>query len=689
MHRIASVTVWMSLVLASIIAFQLFVAIDESQPAGTHRAFNVESIEAATKDAALGALSTTAEQLGRNVFKVQPDPRDSAQRRILFVFVGDADAFDSHGGYEYPTFSTQAMTTRVLAADAITTEDLRGRYVTDATADEMPLLLENLAESGITANDDTVPVLGLLAYVAGRGNLGGSFAVMVIALGLAISYSVACNRKAYAVRALHGYRRIDDIRAELVSATATFSLGIAGVVVVGVPLLGFTNQFHQALGFLRVLATTVGVLYVVVVALVVLAMLTLPREHIPVVLKGQRMSVRNGVLAAFAQVIVLAVVLATSVASLHRVEAIDTTLGMSRYWSAGTPLYALRLAVTGASQDDQMRAAPGLSAVVSDMEAADKVLLATHTARHMDEDSEGSAGSGGGGHMLLTVNNEYLERQVVRDAEGRRISDLPEKQSSFTLLVSQDHPGDPQALLQEYVDYFGDFTCVVGREGDDAPAECDARGEVVLTEPGQDLFTYSGTAYLPVEMQQEDLFLRDPVVAVVPAASGLISPLLYVSYASLDGLLFSDRDVLDAGLQKHGVRGYFQGIDNAADAVDTSVALAQRELRMDVFSLALGLALLVLSSIVMVVVYCDRRKRPMFVELIHGYPFVSRHWRYVAGAVALSVLGLAIAGLAGGLQAEPRDATVAAAFVVAQAVVALVAITVYETRFRADFIKRY
>jgi len=98
---------------------------------------------------------------------------------------------------------------------------------------------------------------------------------------------------------------------------------------------------------------------------------------------------------------------------------------------------------------------------------------------------------------------------------------------------------------------------------------------------------------------------------------------------------------------------------------------------------------LVLSSVVTIAVYCDRRKRPMFVELIHGYSFVRRHWRYLAGAAGLSVLGIGLAGLAGGSLARGRDVVVAAAFLAAQVVVSLVAIRIYETRFRADFIKRY
>jgi len=680
-HRIAALTLWMSLVFASVVAFQVFIAVDEAQPAGTQSAFDVVKVDAPTKDAAIDAIAATAQELGCNIFKVQPDPDGSTQGRILFAFVGDSDTFESNGGYDYPEFSALALTTHVVPADTLTTQDLRGRYVTDASAGQMAAMLARLDEAGIAARDSTVGGIWILLYSVGQGNLAGSFAVMAIALGLAISYSVARNRKVYALRALHGYRRISSVRAEVISCTATFGVGVAGLLVVGVPLLGVYNQFRQALGFLRVFALTIVVLYVVVIALVVLAVLSLPRASTPVVLKGERASLRNGVLAAVAQVAVLAIVLATTSASMNRVEAVKDSLAVSNYWSEGDALYALRLSATG-THEDNVRDAPGLAAVIVDLERADQVLLVGFKG---DIGDDAGAPTDPQGSDAMIVNNQYLERQVVRDAEGRRIVDLSEGKDGFTLLVPRSYDGDPQALLERYVAYFKDFACTVGRV--DHSFSCDPQGKIVFTEPRQDLFTYSGTAFLPAEMQTK-MFVHDPVIAVVPAVSELISPMEYLSYSSRDDVLFSDPAALGDALDAQG-SGSFQGIDNAADAVTTSVALAQRELTMDAFGLALGWAVLVLSSVVMIAVYCDRRKRPMFVELIHGYSFVRRHWRYLAGAAGLSVLGIGLAGLAGGSLARGREVVVAAAFLAAQMVVSLVAIRIYETRFRADFIKRY
>ncbi len=664
------------------VAFQIMISIDESQPAGTRSAFSVTEVDAATKDAAVQAISRAADDLDRNIFKVQPDPQQSTQGRVLFAFIGDGEAFESHGGSTYPAFSARTTTTIVAASD-ITTEDLRGRYVTDATGGQLTQILTELDAAGILAQDDTVGVPGLLVYSVAQGNLAPPFVIMVFLLGLAISYSVARNRKVHALRALHGYRRTSILGSEIGSATATFAVGLVGLLVVGLPVLAVYNGLRQGPRFLGVVGVTMLVLYLAVVTLVATAVWSLPRTKIPLVLKGEQVPVRNGVLAAVAQIAVLAIVLATTSAAMDRIEAIQQNLQASDQWADGDPLYALRLGVSGTREDD-LRAAPALGTVVTELEDAGQVLLVSNTAQ---------AGAGAdtsvepeGGNSLL-VNNAYLSRQVVRADDGRRITDLPTGKDQFTLLVPRSYDGDPQQLLQRYADYFRDFSCTVGRaEGD--TVTCDPQGTVVRTAPGQHLFIYNGTSFLPAELQPPDT-LCDPVVAVVAAQSELLAPLQYLSWSSQDDVLFSDPAALDDGLQQQGIAGAFQGVDNAADAVATARALSERELQMDAFSLPLGWAALVLASIVMAMVYCDRRKRPMFVELIHGYSFTARHRTYLAAGLLLSLLGVGAAGIGGQSFTSGRDLLAATAFVAVQFAISLTAVRIYETRIRADFIKRY
>ncbi|KGM14128.1 hypothetical protein [Cellulomonas bogoriensis] len=671
----------MALGFAAVVAFQVFVTADEVQPVGTQGSFTVVELESATKDDAIGVIDETAKSLGVNIFKVQPDSYGLPQERTLFAFVGDREGFEANGGYDYPSFSSRAMVTHVAPAGDITFQDLRGRYVTSAPAAQVEQVVTRLEQGGVLATSTSLGPGVVVLHGAAEGNLFGPSVVLMLALGLAVAYSVSRRRKVYALRALHGYRRVASVRAEVWSCTVLFGVGLAVLTVVGVPFLWAHNGFNQLSGFLPVLAVTVLGLYLFTVVVVLVAVRAASRGSIPTILKGERASVREGVLAATAQVTVLAIVMATTSAAMTRIESVAATMDEYSRWSEGDPLYALRLSVSGTREDD-VRDAPGLSAVIAELEQAGQVLMA-HPGDAFSGDPDAEVGPEGARSMI--VNHAYVEREPIEDPDGRPVRDLPTGEDHFSLLVPMSYDGDVEPLLQQYVSFFSGFACTDDTEG--GRASCDPVGSVVRTKAGQDLFTYNGTAPLPAQMQPP-MFVHDPVLVVVSADSGLISPLLYLSYTSGNDVLFTDPDVLDSRLQEHGIRGSFQGIDDASDAVSDSVAFSRRQLRMDAFSLALGWAVLALAAVVMVAVYCDRRRRPMFVQLIHGYTFAGRHWPYLAGAAALSLLGVGIAGAAGGSLAHGRDVAAAAAFVTIQVVISLVAISIYEARFRADVIKR-
>ncbi|AFV91025.1 hypothetical protein PACID_32650 [Acidipropionibacterium acidipropionici ATCC 4875] len=78
-------------------------------------------------------------------------------------------------------------------------------------------------------------------------------------------------------------------------------------------------------------------------------------------------------------------------------------------------------------------------------------------------------------------------------------------------------------------------------------------------------------------------------------------------------MLFFDADDLNQRLTSAGIRGHFQGIDNAADAVTETLAASRLEQRMDVFGISLGMVVLVLATMVSAAVYCDRHRRTSFV----------------------------------------------------------------------------
>lgn len=227
MHWTARVAVVVSILFTIIVTFQVFITIDEAQPAGTHSAFTVKRVDSPSKEAAIRAITRAARQTRTNIFKVQPGARDSTRSRTLFAFLGNEHEFQRHGGSAYPTFSRQSLATTVVPASHITTEDMRGRYVTSANHDQIATILADLSRAGVAATDDTVPGLQLFLYALGPGNLGAAFVVVYVALALTIAYSGTTNRKTHAVKSLHGYGRTPILATELASAGAVFGLGLA------------------------------------------------------------------------------------------------------------------------------------------------------------------------------------------------------------------------------------------------------------------------------------------------------------------------------------------------------------------------------------------------------------------------------------------------------------------------------
>ncbi|MDR1190000.1 MAG: hypothetical protein LBK95_21535 [Bifidobacteriaceae bacterium] len=684
MHFIAKVTLWVAMVFCIVVSGQVFSSIDEAQPAGTRTAFRVVEVDAQSKQAAIAAIEEAARSTGTNIFKIQPEPTNSMQGRILFSFIGDPVAFGRHGGDEYPDFFHGSSSTRVEPGTDITTEDLRGRYVSSGDRSREPEVLAALENAGLTVEKDTVPAVGLLAYAMAQGNLAGALVVVIVALGLAVAYSVSSNRRAHALKALHGYRRAGIAGAELAAAASAFGGGLIGVILVGTPVLGVYNHFRQVWRFVTILGVGLVGLGLFVACLTIV--LTAGSGHIAdarAVLKGEGTPVREGLFAATAQVVVLAVVFGTTSGTMNRIEGIGRSLEEASRWTQGDPLYALRLTLQR-RHDDDVRDAPGLRTVIAQMERNGQVLLAGYKGQWGDDSLEPESP---GGSNAMVVNPKYLDVETVNDSQGHRIGGDSEAASDdenvFALLVPQTYRGDHQDLLQEYTE---SFRSLCEEWGEDPGPGCDPSGRIISTAPNQDLFTFNGTTFGRVE-DQAPTYLHDPVVAVVSTSSGLLSAGEYLSYTSMDDVLFLDPKVLNGALISEGVRGSFMGIDNAADAVTYATDLSRRALRLDSFGLVLGGAVLLLAALVMAAVYCDRRRRPMFVETIHGYGFVARHRWFLPVTLCLSGLAVGLTATLAHMERE-RDLVAAVTLIVVEAGVTVAALRAHESRFRADFVKR-
>ena len=670
-----------------VVTFEMLITIDQELPAGTGTSFTVERVDTATKADAVRAIAQASRNLEINVFKIQPSFRDSMKSRVLVAFVGDQKSFQRNGGYDYPSFSTRDQSTKVVSYKEIITQDLRGSYATNADRSHMEQLVKALSRSRIVVDEPQSLWsrglwIGATIYALGRGGLWAGVVIIAITLVVSTAYSLSRNRKIHAIKAMHGYTSGRILVGELVSLLATLAVGLVTITLVGLPFLWFINNFHQIWRLLRALFVAVAVLtaYLVFLALA-LGGASAFRDRIPAVLNGEGNELRDGIIAGFAQFMVVAVLFGTISGSLNRISAVQSTSRSLAQWSRISDQYVLRFSIN-ITQEDMLRAAPPLMKVIEDLDSRGKAMLVGYNkfgSDYYDDPYEPD----GADSMIVSPN--YLGKQSIAGLDGKPVRVVGTDIGAFTLLVPSSYKGDTGALLKKYAEYFKGM-CQEDVARKQKPYSCHPHGVLVRTRSGQDISLFSGTQFMPAEDQQR-LSLRDPVVAVTSPSSGLISPMVYLSYTSSDSVLFSDPELLQSKLDHYGISGYFQGIDNAKDSVAYTLSLSRNEQRGDVIAISFGLAAFMMAILVCSAAYCARRRRLSFVQFIHGYGFFRRHGSFLIMQNIGMLLTLMAVGIIGSMN-KVTDLVAGTLLFAVSSLIMAITVSVYESRFRADDIKR-
>ena len=681
-HWIERLTIWASLILTIVVTFEMLITIDQELPAGTGTSFTVERVDTATKADAVRAIAQASRNLGINVFKIQPSFRDSMKSRVLVAFVGDQKSFQRNGGYDYPSFSTRDQSTKVVSFEEITTQDLRGSYATNADRSHMEQLAKALSRSRIVVDESRGLWMNATVYALGKGGLWAGVAIIAITLVVSTAYSLSRNRKIHAVKAMHGYTSGRILVGELVPLLATLAVGLMTIALVGLPFLWLVNGFHQIWRLLRALLIAVTVLtaYLVFLALALGGAGTF-RDRIPAVLNGEGDELRDGIIAGFAQFMVVAVLFGTISGSLNRISAVQSTSRSLAQWSRISDQYVLRLSLN-TTQEDELREAPPLMKVIEDLDSRGKAMLVGYNKFGSDYYDD-SYEPDGADSMIVSPN--YLDKQPIAGLDGKPVRVVGKDIGAFTLLVPSSYKGDPRALLKKYAEHFKGM-CQEDVAQKQKPNSCNPHGVLVRTRSGQDISLFSGTQFMPAEDQQR-LSLKDPVVAVTSPSSGLISPMGYLSYTSSDSVLFSDPELLQSKLDHYGISGYFQGIDNAKDSVAYTLSLSRNEQRGDIIAISFGLAAAMMAILVCSAAYCARRRRLSFVQFIHGYGFFKRHGGFLVMQNTGVLLVLMAVGIIGSMN-KVTDLVAGALLFAGSSFIMAITVSVYESRFRADDIKR-
>ena len=627
-------------VICCAVTFLYQTALDNYLPVGQSTVIRIDALAPnVTKAEAADALIRIAEDARRNIYKVTPDPENPDKGRILFGFIGDPTASIERladGGY--PSFDP-SRTTDLRSWTRLEPQDMRGMYVSNFSPAEGRDLVIRLGSVGLEATlGPPLDGLAMASILFGPPRLGPAVLVALAGLLVSTAFYSAKRFRVIAVREAHGDPFAGALLRETGFCLRAFVIIYGSLLAVAVALLFLYNGLNQG-G--PVIATVLGLSLIgLVPAVTVLVALCLACRRWPLAetVKGRAPLKFLLSAAAVAQIVGLAVVFPSVSALAATIERIQHDSRLDDQWIEARDLVTTRFGGTN-TPADFMAAAPLMGGIARAEDRAGRLIIAWPFQLASNDSLETARATD------LVVNAQYLDRQVVLDQTGDRIPG-PRSSDQLLLLIPESQKEQKEQLESRAVQWLELQRNVQKRTG--------AIPQIVpvLMQSGQQLFNYHSSSAVQGSAQ------LDPVVLVMPADSTALSDDFFVSAASSGGLLFSDRTHLESLARTSGIDKYLMSVDSVSELALEERAQRLSELRMKTGELALMVAVVVTLISVVSAAYCERDRRRLFLERIHGRSFVSRHLRFLIAAAggALAVLGgcivLRTAGSGAGLMAN-------------------------------------
>lgn len=617
--------------VSSAIAFAYQETADNNVPIGTESVFRINEISVdKPKSAVIGTIQALAVQQKRNIYKMAPDPENVHNGRILFAFIGDQASFiGDPETWKYPSFSTSFETT-LIPHTQITTQDMRGLYATNIDEASFAPLLGELKNSGVGASIEPVPTSMILGGVLfGETSAGPVLIVTFVGIFLAAAFYASRRFAVYSIRHVHGRSKLLALLDEY---AVNGKLYCSVVLVCGAGVLASLSSYNRLVQGTAYLAT-VGLLILGGAAVVLLgqaaAFLIMSRWQTAEIIKGRRPLVFLTLASVAAQLITLAVCFPTISAGVQTIASIARDSRLDAKWLAAKSFVTVSFSGTNTPTD--------LDAITSRFgELAKKEEQSGRLI--VSKPADGTAGYGPYTGNSLIVNNRYLSEQDILSSDNQRIAPLPEADGKLYLLIPESLRDRTAAIVAESTEWALFQQSLEPGAGANRSAP---EVSVIETAPGQEVFTYGSN---PSQTQVSQF---DPVIAVVPASSGILSSGFYLSAASSGAVLFTDTSKLGGQLAAVGIAQNVSSMDSVSDR-----ALAERNSRLVkarilAISLILFAVMLLVVGAVLTRVYCERSRQRLFVEAVHGKAFAAMHAEYFLLTAVLAAVVLVAEVLVG------------------------------------------
>ena len=450
---------------------------------------------------------------------------------------------------------------------------------------------------------------------------------LIVALTLAGALLAA---RTHAVRELHGRSFSECLLADfaaafrsLVALGAVYLLAIAG-------FLGWYNHLHWFGTFLMVQVWFAAMFLACFAVFHATAVAAVRRMDILSRIKGELRSRSVHLLMYVARLAAIPIAIGAIGLVVHQEALVDAKVGDQSVWASTRGNVQLGLA-SQVSEGEQLAAETALGAWVEEQERAGEVIFVDRLPIQ-GFDPEGTAGVDPT-REVLTVNSTYLSERPVLDTAGNAIGT---RGNEVLLLLPDDLTGDTDALLaaaQRQVDSEL-YLRQLGDQTQPGPEQRDVR--MVRTQPGQRLFSY-----LNQVSDDQDPFVTDPLIVVVPTKAPIFAPTQWSAYLSTGKVIFKDKARTEAALESGKVLPYVADVSEIE--VTNALQACEVGLRANIYRLNLlaVLAALVATAIGFTVVHTRRHASAIFAQHIHGWSFLRRHWRLLTiDTVLLSAIAL-------------------------------------------------
>ena len=606
-----SMSVRLAVVIAALFsvfgAFMFTSIVDESTLPGAARVAVSGDTTTTGGDGLPLLVERTAKEISAVVVREVPDLYDPTTRH-LYVVIGDEGRTEGRWLTDgYPAF-TDGATTVVHAGSELEAIDPRGNYFVFGPERAARDLADVFTGLGYQAElTESVGSLAETIHFFAAGPFSSATLVVLLLVALLTGSGVLAGTKAYAVQRLHGASKrmvmMRDLRWMALMAGMT-----AAVVCVGsLAGLWFYNGLHQIGAFLQL----AGVLFLV--ALVLEFVVYAAFLHL-----AWGMRLLDGIKG------LLGFRVAVPVAYLVRIPGLllSVVLAASTFAAAGGVAHAAQareaLETAGnaakirfegnVSPEEMNRLASESGAWLKKEDAAGRTILA-HPVSTVSE-------APGAEPDLLFVNNTYLERQPVLDADGTRAAGASAKK---VLLLVPESASLTAESAEKYI------RGSVGAEG------LTDSFEVRTIQSGQSHFLYTSGSEVSRLAAATDV-----VLAVVGPGSGLIRDDDYMAYASQGSVLVTDPAEAVAHTPPELMGAWISAYIPVVEAAATAHAEQVRYFRLQMGSLIVALGVLLATAVGLAQIHVRGNSQQILVRYLHGWRFARTHGRLLAAELILA-----------------------------------------------------